>query len=60
MKTLYLVRHAEAVDKNAGIVDFDRRLTPKGQRQARAVAEQLVHEMTRPDALVSSPAARAL
>lgn len=60
MKTLYLVRHADAVDTSVGVVDFDRWLSERGRGQACAVAEQLANELSRPDAIVSSPAARAV
>ncbi|HEX9751294.1 MAG TPA: histidine phosphatase family protein [candidate division Zixibacteria bacterium] len=60
MKTLYLVRHAEAVGKGNAIPDFERSLTPKGIKSVRAVARRLAKRDIRPDQIVSSPANRAL
>jgi phosphohistidine phosphatase len=53
---LYVVRHAEAAP---GEPDELRRLTPAGREQARALAERLVREGTRLDAVLSSPLLRA-
>ncbi len=53
---LYLVRHAEAA---AGSPDELRPLTPVGREQARALAARLRAEGVRPDAIVTSPLARA-
>jgi phosphohistidine phosphatase len=53
---LVLVRHAEAAP---GEPDDERRLTPEGRRQARALGERLVREGLRPDALLTSPLRRA-
>ncbi|MGH3131913.1 MAG: SixA phosphatase family protein, partial [Gaiellaceae bacterium] len=51
-----LVRHAEA---GPGEPDELRTLTPEGRRQARALAERLVEEGIRPDAVLTSPLLRA-
>ncbi len=53
---LVLVRHAEAAP---GDPDDDRRLTPEGREQARALGERLAREGVRPDALLTSPLRRA-
>jgi phosphohistidine phosphatase len=54
---LILVRHAEAAP---GTPDADRRLTPHGRDQARALGRRLADERVRPDALLTSPLARAI
>lgn len=60
MKTLYLVRHAKAVDASVGIKDFDRVLTADGQTQAQEVAKTLHKDMAQVDIILASPAARAI
>lgn len=54
---LYLVRHAEAVPGDPG--DESRRLTDEGRRQARELGQRLVREKVQPDAVLTSPLARA-
>jgi phosphohistidine phosphatase len=58
MKILYLVRHAKAV-KRDDIPDFERPLEDRGKGDAAIVAGRL-KDTVNPDALVSSPALRAL
>ncbi|MHB9030475.1 MAG: SixA phosphatase family protein [Candidatus Latescibacterota bacterium] len=58
MKTIHLVRHAKAV-KGSETNDFDRPLEEKGKWEARDVAEK-IKSLVKPDALVSSPAVRAI
>lgn len=58
MKTLYLVRHAKAV-KQTDISDFERPLDERGGKDAAVVAGRL-KDAASPDALVTSPALRAL
>lgn len=41
MKTLILIRHAEAVSPSGGMSDFDRPLSTKGQNQAREMRGHL-------------------
>jgi phosphohistidine phosphatase len=53
---LYVVRHAEAAP---GEPDELRALTPAGREQAQALAERLVRDGTRLDAVLSSPLLRA-
>lgn len=60
MKTLYLVRHAEAVSKKKNIPDFERSLVPRGVKEARRIARRFVKADGLPDLLVSSPANRAI
>ena len=54
---LILWRHAEAED---GMPDLERKLTPKGRKQADRVAQWLLQRMPARFAVISSPAARAL
>lgn len=53
---LILWRHAEALD---GIPDEKRELTPKGQRQARAMAAWLDQRLPASVRIIASPAERA-
>ena len=53
---LILWRHAEAED---GVPDLERRLTPKGRKQAERVAQWLLQRLPARFALMASPAARA-
>lgn len=57
MKTLYIIRHAQADNTQP---DLERSLTRTGQDQAHWVAQQLKQEKIIPDAILSSPATRAL
>ena len=60
MKTLYLVRHAEAVGRKKGLPDFERSLVRKGAKEAKRMARRLVKAGRSPELLVSSPANRAI
>lgn len=53
-----LLRHAKAEDEAAS--DFERRLTAKGQTQAARIGLALRNASLAPDAIVASPAPRAL
>jgi phosphohistidine phosphatase len=58
---LYLLRHADAGDPDAWKGDdAERPLSPKGRKQARRVGRWLAHVGRRPDAIITSPKARAL
>lgn len=54
---IYLLRHGEAEDPNGD--DATRRLTPKGERQARAAGRALAKLKTKIDACLTSPKQRA-
>ena len=58
---LYLVRHAEAVERDAPGAghDFDRALTPHGHAQTRALAEAFARLNLTVDEVVTSPLVRA-
>jgi phosphohistidine phosphatase len=60
MKRLILVRHAEAVDPQADLSDFDRPLLPEGEKQAESMGKKMKKEGVTIDLLISSPADRAL
>lgn len=57
---IYLLRHGEAVDAEAvGGKDSARVLTPRGEESARQAAEGMKLLDVSPDAILSSPFARA-
>jgi phosphohistidine phosphatase len=60
MRKLTLVRHAKSSWDSAALNDFERPLNERGRRDAPLMAERARHLLGRPDALVSSPALRAL
>lgn len=60
MKTIFLVRHAQAVDKNEIPSDFDRSLTQNGIKDAETMAKRLKEANIIPDLFISSPAKRAI
>lgn len=57
-KLLYFFRHGDA-DEGHGEGDAARRLTPKGERQARAAGEALAAMGAEIDACLTSPKVRA-
>lgn len=59
MKTLYLVRHAKAIERSKIKSDFDRDLTEKGQKTSILVGKHLSSLNILPDLVISSPAKRA-
>ncbi len=60
MKRIYLVRHATAIEKGAGLPDFERPLTKKGEKEATAIARHLARRYPVPDLMISSFANRAI
>ena len=60
MKTLYLIRHAKSSWKNDELTDFERPLNERGKRDAPFMGKLLHEQKIRPDAIISSPALRAL
>lgn len=54
---LYLLRHAEAEPHRAD--DFSRKLTEKGQKQARRIGSFLAERDIKPDLIITSPVLRA-
>ena len=57
---LILWRHAEAFDAEPGEADMDRTLTPKGQKQARRMAEWLTSKLPEGCRILASPAVRTV
>lgn len=57
---LYLVRHAEAVERAEGLEDGVRWLTSKGRSAMRAMAARLRRKQVRPSLLITSPLTRAV
>jgi phosphohistidine phosphatase len=55
---LIIWRHAEAADADAGEDDLERALTPKGQKQARRMAEWLGSQLPDSTRILVSPAVR--
>jgi phosphohistidine phosphatase len=60
VKTLILVRHAESDKGDPVSNDFDRPLTRRGRRDAISMAKRLAGSGIRVDALICSPAVRAI
>jgi phosphohistidine phosphatase len=55
---LILWRHAEAVELREGVVDLDRALTTKGERQAARMSEWLNQRLAHSTRVLVSPALR--
>lgn len=60
MKQLLLVRHAKSDWNNQDLSDFDRPLNKRGERNAPEMALRLLDKHFVPQAIISSPALRAL
>jgi len=58
-KTLYLMRHAQSVEKQAGQSDLDRELTPVGEKETFRMGAYLHREKINPDVIYTSSAVRA-
>ncbi len=56
---LYLLRHAESQEKQIGQDDRDRRLTPRGMREALLMGTYLFKDKATVDLVISSSAERA-
>jgi len=57
---LYLVRHAAAVDRAAGMSDEERYLTPEGRDFFRKTARTMLEKGIDPDLIITSPLLRAV
>ncbi len=57
---LYLVRHAEAIERSGTVPDAVRHLTAKGRLVFRKVAKRVRQEGIRPDVLFTSPLLRSV
>jgi phosphohistidine phosphatase len=60
MKRLLLLRHAKAVPATEPLLDIDRPLAERGERDARRIGERLRQQQLHPALVLTSPAARAL
>ena len=60
MKRLFIVRHAKSDWDNPTLDDFDRPLNKRGERNAPFMGKVLAEKGIKPDAIISSPANRAL
>ncbi len=59
MKKLYLIRHAKSSWDNPGLIDFDRPLNKRGNRDAPFMGNVLSEKNIKPEIVYSSPAKRA-
>ncbi len=59
MKKLSILRHAEAIDAEPLVNDFDRPVSPQGQKSLIILAEQLKTKVFLPELVLCSPARRA-
>lgn len=59
-RILLLVRHAKSCWKDESLADIDRPLNKRGLRNAPEMGQRLQQRSLVPDAIVSSPAVRAL
>jgi phosphohistidine phosphatase len=60
MKTLILMRHAQADPASGDMRDFDRPLTSKGKKDAGKIAEYIRDHFEKPGAIFSSSAKRTM
>ncbi len=60
MKTLFLVRHAKSSRDDPTLADRERPLADRGLRDAPRMGHRLAKRGAKPDAIVSSPALRAM
>lgn len=58
MKTLLILRHAQALSTEIGQTDKDRKLSDKGIDDSRALGRVMVQQGLRPDAAICSTAIR--
>ena len=59
MQQIYLIRHGIAVDRTDQMSDFERSLSPQGQKKTHQVAQRLQALALRFDLLLTSPLPRA-
>lgn len=57
---IYLVRHAEALERQEGLADEVRHLTRRGRKQAVKQARRLKKNKVRAELIISSPMVRAV
>lgn len=59
-KTLYLMRHAKSSWLDPSMLDFDRPLNSRGERDAPEMGHRLVERNAIPEVVICSPARRAV
>lgn len=59
MKTLTILRHAKSSWDNPALIDFDRPLNKRGERDAPEMGRRMLGAGIRPSLVISSPALRA-
>jgi len=57
---IYLVRHAEALERKEGLADEVRHLTRRGRKQAAKQARRMKKNKVRPELILTSPLVRAV
>jgi phosphohistidine phosphatase len=57
---LYIVRHAEAIERGGTVPESHRYLTPKGRDYFRKTSRQMIRKGAIPDCILSSPLIRAV
>jgi phosphohistidine phosphatase len=57
-KTLFLIRHAQALNASPGTTDIDRALTARGERDAAEAGRRIFRRGIRPDGITTSHALR--
>ncbi len=60
MKTLLITRHAKTVPGSGQLRDYDRYLSPRGPKDLKLVAQELIDLEYEVDFIISSPAKRAM
>ena len=60
MKTLYVTRHGKSSREDTSLPDIERPLSPRGERDSETMGRRLAARNVALDALVSSPAKRAV
>ncbi len=60
MKTLIIIRHAKTHQADWGEKDFDRKLTGRGEKNAKEMADVLKGKGLTPECIISSTAKRAM
>ncbi len=59
MRTVYVMRHCKSRWDQAEMPDADRKLSPRGKRDASAMGTRLAQDLPAPDLVVTSDARRA-
>lgn len=59
MKFLYIVRHAKTIHGDGHLKDFERYLKPRGEKEAKLMADFVAANHSIPELLIASPAKRA-